>query len=76
VNGRTSNATDRHVGAQLRALRETRGLTLAQLGAALGVTPAQVQKYERGEDRIGAGRLFDAAQHLGVEVAAFYEGLV
>ena len=75
MSARATGATDRHVGAKLRALRKARGMTLAELGRALGVTPTQVQKYERGTDRIGAGTLFYAAEAFRVEIGAFYEGL-
>ncbi|MEO0819683.1 MAG: helix-turn-helix transcriptional regulator [Pseudomonadota bacterium] len=46
-----------------------------QLGGALGLTFQQVQKYEKGLNRIGAGRLFHIAEILGVEIGFFYEGL-
>lgn len=53
----------------------TLGVSQEQLGAALGLTFQQVQKYEKGQNRIGAGRLFRIAQILTVPVEFFYEGL-
>ncbi|MEM9062454.1 MAG: helix-turn-helix transcriptional regulator [Pseudomonadota bacterium] len=53
----------------------TLGISQEQLGAALGLTFQQVQKYEKGQNRIGAGRLFRIAQILSVPVQYFYDGL-
>ena len=53
----------------------TLGISQEQLGSALGLTFQQVQKYEKGQNRIGAGRLFRIAQILSVPVQFFYEGL-
>ena len=53
----------------------TLGISQEQLGAALGLTFQQVQKYEKGQNRIGAGRLFKIARILSVPVEFFYEGL-
>ena len=57
-------------------MRKARALSQSELGNALGVSAMQVQKYECGRDRIGAGSLFDAARVMGVKVSAFFEGLV
>ncbi|HEX4293229.1 MAG TPA: helix-turn-helix transcriptional regulator [Rhizomicrobium sp.] len=76
ANAKQPSSIDRHVGARLRAMRKARALSQAELGNALGVSAMQVQKYERGQDRIGAGSLFDVARMLGVKVSAFFEGLV
>jgi transcriptional regulator with XRE-family HTH domain len=72
---RETNAIDVHVGHRVRLRRLTLNLTQGQLGDRLGVTFQQVQKYERGVNRIGASRLFDLGSVLGVEVSFFYEGL-
>lgn len=72
---RKASDIDKHVGRQLRALRMERKLSQEMVGDFLGVTFQQVQKYERGDNRIGAGRLFRLAQLFGVSVKAFYEGL-
>ena len=53
----------------------TLGISQEQLGDALGLTFQQIQKYEKGQNRIGAGRLFRIAQILSVPVEYFYEGL-
>jgi transcriptional regulator with XRE-family HTH domain len=76
ANAKQPSAIDRHVGARMRAMRKARALSQAELGTALGVSAMQVQKYECGRDRIGAGSLFDAARMMGVKVSAFFEGLV
>lgn len=55
--------------------RVTMGVSQEQLGARLGLTFQQIQKYEKGQNRIGAGRLFRISQILEVPVQYFYEGL-
>lgn len=67
------NPVDVHVGSRLRLRRTTLGLSQEALGAALGLTFQQIQKYERGTNRIGASRLFDLARALEVSVEYFYE---
>ena len=74
-NQKTSTAIDAHVGARLRALRRGRGVTQSDLGAWLGVSYTQVQKYERGVDRVSAARLFEIARVFKVPIASFFEGL-
>lgn len=69
------NDTDIHVGTRIRARRVVLGLSQEKLGEALGVTFQQVQKYEKGINRIGAGRLRQIADLLGVSVSYFYDGL-
>ena len=69
----TPNAVDIHVGHRLRQLRTLRGLSQEKLGEAIGLTFQQIQKYERGSNRIGASRLFDISKVLGVEIAYFFE---
>ena len=54
------------VGLRLRTLRKSRGMSQEQLGRALGITFQQIQKYERGANRISASMLVKAARHLGV----------
>lgn len=65
---------DRHIGLKVRARRLEAGLSQERLGLALGVTFQQVQKYEKGSNRMGASRLQQAALALGVPVSHFYEG--
>lgn len=64
-----------HVGRQIRLRRLLMGLSQDQLAAALGLTFQQVQKYEKGVNRVGAGRLFELSGILGVSVGFFYEGV-
>lgn len=65
---------DIHVGQRVRARRKMLGLSQTQLGKELGVTFQQVQKYERGTNRIGSSRLFRLSSALDVPVAYFFEG--
>ncbi|MBI1179070.1 MAG: helix-turn-helix domain-containing protein [Alphaproteobacteria bacterium] len=69
------NPVDIHVGKRLRQRRTFVGMTQEQLGAALGITFQQVQKYERGANRIGASRLFDICQVLDVSPQYFFQGM-
>ncbi|GJD90281.1 MULTISPECIES: helix-turn-helix domain-containing protein [Methylobacterium] len=64
---------DRLVGIRITALRKARGLSQTALGNAVGVTFQQVQKYEKGQNRVGAGRLREIARLLEVPVSAFFE---
>ena len=66
---------DVHVGRQVRLHRTVAGLSQTQLGAAIGLTFQQVQKYERGSNRISASVLTRIAAVLGVPVPAFFAGL-
>ena len=66
---------DQHVGERIRARRAELGLTQEQLAQALQVSYQQVQKYETGANRISAGRIFEIARKLGVDVSYFFEGL-
>src|SRR5262245_23686719 len=70
---RRPNPIDVHVGSRVRFRRMLLGMSQEKLGEKLGLTFQQVQKYEKGINRIGASRLFDLAQVLGVSVQFFYE---
>jgi len=70
-----ANAADRHVGCRIRERRVMMGLSQQQLASMIGVTYQQAHKYERGLNRISAGRLFGIAQVLGVGVSWFFDGL-
>jgi transcriptional regulator with XRE-family HTH domain len=70
---RRPNPIDAHVGSRVRLRRMLLGMSQEKLGERLGLTFQQVQKYEKGVNRIGASRLFDLAQILGVPVQFFYE---
>ena len=67
------NPIDVHVGARVRLRRTLLGMSQEKLGEALGLTFQQVQKYERGANRIGASRLYDLARVLDVTVSYFFE---
>ena len=69
------NHVDRHVGSRVRLRRMLLGLSQEKLGEALGLTFQQVQKYEKGTNRIGASRLQQISQFLKVEIAYFFEEL-
>ena len=73
--GRTTAAIDDHVGARIRERRIMLGQTQQQLADLIGVTYQQAHKYERGINRVSAGRLFEIARVLSVPVGYFYEGL-
>lgn len=70
-----AHQVDIHVGKQLRFRRKLLGLNQEELGRAVGVTFQQVQKYERGINRIGSSRLYEFANALGVPVGYFFEGI-
>jgi len=72
---KTPSGIDRIVGQRLRWRRRELKLTQEQLGEKLGLTFQQVQKYEKGVNRISAGRLFEIAQVLGITITYFYEGV-
>ena len=79
IRGRLSDGTpnpiDLYVGSRVRMRRSLLGMSQERLAAELGVTFQQVQKYERGLNRIGASRLWDLAQFLGVNVDFFYQDI-
>ncbi len=66
---------DAHVGQRVRLRRMLIEMSQEKLGDLLGLTFQQVQKYEKGVNRIGAGRLFEIAKILGVKVDYLYEGI-
>lgn len=68
------NPIDKYVGSRVRMRRMMLGMSQEKLGNALGLTFQQVQKYEKGTNRIGASRLQQIAQILQVQVAFFFEG--
>jgi transcriptional regulator with XRE-family HTH domain len=70
---RRANPMDVHVGSRVRLRRMLLGMSQEKLGEHLGLTFQQVQKYEKGVNRIGASRLFDLAKVLGVPVQFFYD---
>ena len=66
---------DLHVGGMIRAHRKRLGMSQSQLAETLGLTFQQVQKYERGSNRVSASKLFEIAQTLGLSISTFFEGL-
>src|SRR5271170_2175076 len=71
-----ANPIDAQVGNRIRLRRMLIGMSQEKLGELLGLTFQQVQKYEKGVNRIGAGRLYQVAHILGVQIAYFYEGVI
>src|SRR6202012_596679 len=69
------NPIDAHVGARVRLRRTLLGMSQEKLGEAIGLTFQQVQKYERGANRIGASRLYDLSRVLDVPVSFFFDDL-
>lgn len=73
--GEGPNPIDVHVGARLRLRRTLLGLSQEKLGEAVGITFQQLQKYERGSNRISASRLYNLSQVLGVPVSFFFDDM-
>jgi transcriptional regulator with XRE-family HTH domain len=71
---RSGDPRDVEIGKRIRALRLERGLSQTELGTALDVTFQQVQKYEKGSNRVAAGRLHRVAEALAVPITFFYAG--
>lgn len=72
---RDPNYIDVHVGSRMRMRRQLINMSQERLGELLGITFQQVQKYEKGSNRISASRLFYGAKTLGVPVQFFFDGL-
>ena len=70
-----NNAVDVHVGKRVRLRRTLLGISQEQLGASLNITFQQVQKYERGANRISASRLWDISQILDVQISHFFDDM-
>jgi transcriptional regulator with XRE-family HTH domain len=69
------NPIDVHVGQRVRQRRTLLGMSQEKLAEAIGLTFQQVQKYERGANRVGSSRLFDLARVLDVPIAYFFEDM-
>jgi transcriptional regulator with XRE-family HTH domain len=67
------NPIDVHVGSRIRLRRTLLGMSQQKLGEAIGLTFQQVQKYERGTNRVGSSRMFELARVLDVPVSYFFE---
>ncbi len=72
-NKKRPNPIDIHVGSRVRLRRNIIGMSQEKLGEALGITFQQIQKYEKGTNRVGASRLQSIASILGVPVSFFFE---
>jgi transcriptional regulator with XRE-family HTH domain len=72
-NKKKPNPIDVHVGARIRLRRNMLGMSQERLGESLGITFQQIQKYEKGTNRVGASRLQAIARILSVPVAFFFE---
>ena len=66
---------DVHVGSRIRLRRTLLGMSQERLGESLGLTFQQVQKYERGVNRVGASRLFDLSRVLDVPISFFFDDM-
>jgi transcriptional regulator with XRE-family HTH domain len=75
VGARRLNAIDVHVGTRIRLRRSLTRMSQGHLGRVLGVSFQQVQKYERGTNKVGASRLYDLSIALGVPVSFFFEDM-
>ena len=75
VRKRRAGAEDIEIGRKIRALRLERGLSQSGLAEGIGLTFQQVQKYEKGTNRVSAGRLQQIAELLNVPVMFFYSGM-
>ena len=75
-NSKRANAVDAHIGNRVRMRRMLVGMSQERLGELLKVTFQQIQKYERGANRVSASRLFQVAKVLGVSMSYFFENMV
>lgn len=73
--GKLARRVDAYVGERIRERRTALGLTQDHLASALEISYQQVQKYETGANRVSAGRLYEVAKKLDVDMAFFFEGL-
>lgn len=73
ANKKKPNPIDVHVGSRIRLRRNMLGMSQERLGEGLGITFQQIQKYEKGTNRVGASRLQAISGMLGVPVAYFFE---
>lgn len=71
---KSPNPIDKHVGSRVRMRRMMVGMSQEKLGENLGITFQQIQKYEKGTNRIGASRLQHISSVLGVPISFFFEG--
>jgi transcriptional regulator with XRE-family HTH domain len=74
LDAKNPNKIDKYVGERMRTRRKELKLSQEALAALLGITFQQIQKYERGTNRISAGRLFELARALRTTIPYFYDG--
>jgi transcriptional regulator with XRE-family HTH domain len=74
MRSRGPQTLDKVVGRNVRVHRLAKGMSQTDLANELGITFQQIQKYEKGTNRVGSGRLFEISQILGVSVMALFEG--
>ncbi|MGO4706532.1 helix-turn-helix domain-containing protein [Microvirga sp. 2MCAF38] len=72
---KSTSTIDKEIGSRVRMRRMSIGMSQEKLGEMLGLTFQQVQKYEKGTNRISVGRLVDIAMILGVEIPFFFDGV-
>jgi transcriptional regulator with XRE-family HTH domain len=75
MSRRDANYVDAHVGSRVRLRRQMIGMSQEKLGHILGITFQQVQKYEKGSNRVSASRLFNMSKALGVSIQFFFDEL-
>ena len=75
ADDRLPNPVDLHVGSRIRLRRKILGVSQERLAESLGLTFQQVQKYERGSNRVSASKLYEIAASLQTQIAYFFEGL-
>ena len=75
VSDKAPHYVDQHVGRQIRELRRRLHVSQEKLAETLGLTFQQVQKYEKGSNRVSASKLFEVAAALGVDIGYFFRGL-
>src|SRR5271156_5143452 len=75
LESRPPNPVDLHVGARIRLRRRMQGVSQEKLADALGLTFQQVQKYERGANRVSASKLYEIAAALRAPISYFFDGL-
>lgn len=75
ARGDGPHPVDRHVGVRIRMRRKEMGVSQERLAESLGITFQQVQKYERGANRVSASKLYEIARSLSTPVSYFFEGL-
>lgn len=71
-SNKSATQTDKGIGQKIRVARLAKGWTQTELGETLGVTFQQIQKYEKGGNRVGSGRLFQIAELLEVPLMSFF----